>query len=136
MRRYLTLLPLLLAATVKAEILVVVGENSPIESLNEKEVANIFLAKTNRLADGGRVTPLELSGQEHKAKFYHRISGKSPSQITSYWTTLIFTGKGKPPKEFKERKTLLGELSSNPAAITYIPAEQLSGRMKVVYTFH
>ena len=136
MRQFIALLPLLLAATVQAEILVVVGENSPIETLNEKQVANIFLAKTNRLAGGGRVTPLELSGQEHKANFYHRISGKSPSQINSYWTTLIFTGKGKPPKEYRERKNLLHELDSNPGAITYIPAEQLSGRMKVVYTFH
>ena len=136
MRKLLALLTLFITASVNAEILVVVGKNSPIETLNEKEVANIFLAKTNRLADGSRVTPLELSGEKQKSNFYKKISGKSPSQITSYWTTLIFTGKGKPPKAFRERKLLLDELSNNPAAITYIPADQLSGLMRVVHTFH
>jgi len=136
MRRLTALLALLLLSmTVNAEILVVVGEASPIETLNEQEVANIFMAKTNRLADGSRVTPLELSDQNYKTIFYRKISGKSPSQITSYWTTLIFTGKGKPPKEFKEKEKLLSELINNPDAITYISAEQLSKVMKVVHAF-
>jgi len=136
MRALIALLTLFFAATVNAELLVVVGETSPIQTLNEQEVANIFLAKTNHLADGSRVTPLELSDQNYKSSFYRKISGKNPSQITSYWTTLIFTGKGKPPKEYRESRGLLSELTSNPGAIAYIPAEQLSDRMKVVHTFH
>ena len=50
------------------------------------------------LADGNRVQPMELSDLGYKAIFYREISGKTLPQINSYWTTLIFTGKGKPPK--------------------------------------
>ncbi len=136
MRKLITLFALLFATTLNAEILVVVGKASPIENLNEQELANIFLAKTNRLADGSRITPLKLSEQNYEYNFYYKISGKNPSQLSSYWTSLIFTGKGKPPKEYRDRKKLVEELSNNPGAMAYIVAEQLSDQMKVIYTFH
>lgn len=136
MRQLITLLALFFATTLNAEILVVVGKASPIEHVNEQEVANIFLAKTNRLADGSRITPLKLSDQNYEFNFYYKISGKNPSQIASYWTALIFTGKGKPPKEFKEKNKLQEELTNNPGAMAYILAEQLSDQMKVIYTFN
>ena len=126
---------MLAATTVNAEILVVVGKASPIENINERDVSNIFLAKTNHLADGSLITPLKLSDQNYESNFYHKISGKTPSQLSSYWTTLIFTGKGKPPKEFNDKKKLVEELTKNPSAIAYLPAEQLSDQMKVIYTF-
>lgn len=134
MRALLLLFTLLFSPLIVAETLVVVSEDSPIESLDEQQVANIFLAKTNRMPDGHLITPMELSNQKHKASFYQTISGKNPAQINAYWTTLIFTGKGKPPREYEDTKALLDELSNNPHAITYLPSEKLGERMRVVYT--
>lgn len=136
MGKLTTLLALLVATTVNAEILVVVGKASTIENLSEQDVANIFLARTNRLADGNRVITLKLTDQHYEPGFYYKISGKNASQINAYWTTLIFTGKGKPPKECADRKKLLEELARHPEAIAYISSEQLTDQMKVVYKFY
>jgi hypothetical protein len=140
MSTLLKLLALLLATTANADVWVVVGKTSPIEKLNEQEAANIFLAKTNRLADGSRITTLKLMDPNNESSFYYKISGKNPSQITSYWTALIFTGKGKPPKEFTDRHKLLAELTQKPEAIAYISSEQMTDQMtdqmKVIYKFN
>jgi len=134
MRIAFTILLLALSINSYAEMLVVVSKDSPIDTLSENEVSNIFLGKTNYLKSVGQVVPLELTSHHDKYAFYKRISGKSPAQINSYWTTLIFTGKGKPPKEFRSLVELLRELANNPNAITYMPANQINPKVKVVYT--
>ncbi len=132
------MLPLLLiiSCTATAELVVVVGKDSPLEELGRNEVANIFLAKTNRLADGSRIRPLELSDEGYKADFYRKIAGKTLPQINSYWTTLIFTGKGRPPKNVTETSSLVDKLNSDPHTISYLPLEQVTETMKVVHVFH
>lgn len=123
----------LLAGACHAEIAVVASKASPIDKLDGHEVADIFLAKTNYLRDGSRVTPLELRENPFRASFYRDISGKTLPQINSYWTTLIFTGKGKPPRNVEALEQLVELLESSPNAITYLPLEQVSGTLKVLY---
>lgn len=41
--------------------------------------------------------------------FYREIAGKTLPQINSYWTTLIFTGKGKPPRSIDETDGTAGQ---------------------------
>lgn len=135
MRALLGLIALLAATAGHAELVVVAGRGSPIEKLDQREVANIFLARTTHLADGSRVRPIELSDSGYKAAFYREISGKTLAQVNSYWTTLIFTGKGKPPKGIGEPSRLAEALNSDPYAITYIPLGQITESMKVLYVF-
>lgn len=135
--RWLSLpLLLLLSLTARAELVVVVGKDSPVEQLARSEVANIFLAKTNRLANGSRIQPLELSDEKVKAVFYQMISGKTLPQINAYWTTLIFTGKGRPPKNIDQASRLIEKLENDPRAISYLPQEKVNESMRVVHTFH
>jgi len=112
---------------------VVVNKNSSVNSLDKRQVANIFLAKMTRIRGNGRVTPLELHDTAFQAHFYHEISGKTLSQINSYWTTLIFTGKGRPPKKIAEINQLIEAINSNPHAITYLPVDHITGSMKIVH---
>jgi len=134
MRLLLGLIGLLLCAGVNAGgLVVVVDKSSPVTRLDQREVASIFLAKTNRIELGGRVVPLELNDTPFRQLFYRQISGKSLAQINSYWTTLIFTGKGRPPKKVGALTELIELLASDPHAITYLPADQITDSMKVVH---
>lgn len=135
MRRLLILIALLAANPCHADLAVVVGKGSAIDKLDQREVANIFLAKTTRLANGNRVRPVELSDDGYKALFYREISGKTLAQINSYWTTLIFTGKGRPPKNVEETGRLIELLNSDPHAIGYLPLGQITESVKVLYIF-
>jgi ABC-type phosphate transport system substrate-binding protein len=134
MRRRLVLLLLCIACRANADWLVVVGAESPIDKLSAKQVADIFLARTRSLDAVGRVTPLQL-GDDERYDFYQRISSKTPAQINSYWTALIFTGKGKPPKVLRDRGQWLDTLSHDPGAISFLDAGQLNPALKVVYRF-
>ena len=136
MRIFLCSLLLLISSlSAAAEIVVVVHQDSPLDKLSQRDVINIFLAKTNRNIDGERVTALEIDNSDYKEVFYKTISGKTIPQLKSYWSALIFTGKGKPPKSFNESESLVAELRSNLYAITYLPADQVTSSMKIVYNF-
>ncbi|MDH5387566.1 MAG: hypothetical protein OEY06_03845 [Gammaproteobacteria bacterium] len=136
MRTFIAALLLIMcSSTVGAEIVVVASLDSPISKMSQREVTNIFMAKTNRNSEGKRVTAIELSDSDCKTEFYKVITGKTISQLKSYWSKLIFTGKGKPPRSFDENKSLVEELNNNDYAVTYIPANQLTQSMKVVYDF-
>jgi hypothetical protein len=76
-----------------------------------------------------------LRDNAFRASFYREIAGKTLPQINSYWTTLIFTGKGKPPKSIDQLDRLMELLANDPHAITYLPLEQLSKATKVLYVF-
>ncbi len=135
MRLLVILVALLLGSlswTTQADMVVVVAKNSSIAELTERQIKRIFLSKTRRL-DGSRIQTLELSNVDLKAQFYEKVAGKNLRQLNSYWTTLIFTGKGKPPKNVDKAEALLNELSGNPSAIAYMPVEYLDDRLKVVH---
>lgn len=135
MRLLLTVTALLFTSTLLADLVVVVDKQSTLEQLNQREVANIFLSKKTSMKNIGRVYPVELNNSSYKEDFYQKISGKTLPQVNSYWTTLIFTGKGKPPRNMSDFNQLVEELKNNPDSITYLPADKITENMKVVYVF-
>lgn len=133
----LILMSLLLTLNVNASgsLVVVVSKDSTIESLNEHEVANIFLARTRYYPNGEKSMPVELKQSQFRDEFYQIIAGKSTKQLMAYWTTLVFTGKGRPPKTYKELAPLLEKVTSQTNYITYLDSELVTDKMKVVYRF-
>ena len=117
----------------RADFAVVVPQGSPIQTLSEQEVASIFLGKTNRFPNGDRALPLELNDEQLRQRFYQKVSGKSLIQLKSYWATLVFTGKGKPPRVLRDVADMERNLPNLPGAISYVPEEDVTEAMKVVY---
>jgi len=136
--KYLLSLCLLLLSSVSfasENLVVVVPKNSAITSLNNVDVANIFLARTNRFPNGDKSVPLELKTGELRTDFYKNISGKTPRQLMSYWTTLVFTGKGRPPKSYSNYEELKQKFANVHGAITYVDISQVTEEMRIVYKF-
>ena len=117
------------------KMVVVVSKDSEINQLDDKNVANIFLTRTNRYPNGRKAIPIELSGGGLRDDFYQEISGKSPMELTAYWTTLIFSGRGRPPKGYGEIAALIERLEKTPNAISYLSLAQVTEKLKVVYQF-
>ncbi len=132
MKKLLLLLIFALTAG-KAELVIVASKESPLHKLSKKEVSRLFLAKTRRLQSGQRITPVELAATEYKAEFYRHIAKKSLSQLHAYWTTVIFTGKGKPPKALPDKSSLIRLLTDDHQTISYLPAQDLDPTLKVLY---
>jgi len=115
------------------DIAVVVSNNFDFSELSKSQIKRLFLSKTNRV-NNTRVRVIELHANSYKDRFYKEISGKSKSQLRSYWTTLIYTGKAKPPKQINNMNELLQELHETRNVITYIPIDEITDDMKVLYT--
>lgn len=135
MKLFITLLLITLSSLSYAQTVVVVAKGSDIETLDDQYVANIFLARTTRFPNGSRAMPIELKGNPLRSRFYQEISGKTPNQLYAYWTTLVFTGKGKPPRSYSNAEELQKKLLSHQGSITYLPIDQVTKEMKIVYSF-
>lgn len=118
-----------------ADIAIIVNPNSPVAEMAADEVVDIFLAKITRTADGVRVIPIDQSeGQPARREFYDRVVRKSPAQLNSYWSRLIFTGKGRPPFAVMDDAEVIEFVSTNPSMLGYVSAESVTDQVKVVLT--
>ncbi|MEW8535839.1 MAG: hypothetical protein AB2569_09240 [Candidatus Thiodiazotropha endolucinida] len=135
MKRLILLLLLCHVSLLHAEIAVVVPADSPIDSLSKQEVSNLFLSKTNRLADGKKAILIEVRDNRLRDTFYRLISNKTPTQLKFYWTTLIFTGKGKPPRSFPGKQEMIEYMKRHATTISYLESSEITPEMKIVLRF-
>lgn len=115
------------------DVVPVVGARSPIASLDAAQVADIFLGKTSRFPDGSIALPVD-QGEESplREKFYAQFAGKSPAQVKAYWSKIIFTGRGQPPRQAADSTEVKRIVSDNPHAIGYIDASQVDSSVRVL----
>ncbi len=105
-------------------------------SLSQKDIANLFLGKKKSFPGGGQAIPVnQEEGSAVREGFNDSVLGKSSSQLKSYWSRLIFTGKGTPPKEVGGDADVVGLVAANPNTIGYVDAGAVSGDVKVVFSF-
>jgi len=132
--RYL-LVSMFLAQTIFANssLAVIVSKDSDIESISKKDISKIFLSKTKNLPNGEIAITVELNDNKYKEIFYEQISGKSLKRLKKYWATMIFTGKGQPPKKMSNTAELIEFVKNNTNAIAYIPMKDaLSSDIRMI----
>jgi len=124
------------SATASAELAVVVGQRNSVDSLTAGQVKAIFLKKHLRFPNGEIATPVNQDENTHAyAEFARKALAKDPSQLKSYWSTRVFSGKGTPPETVGGDAAVKALVSNSPSAIGYINSSQVDNSVKVVYTF-
>jgi ABC-type phosphate transport system substrate-binding protein len=119
-----------------ADTAVIVSSNNPNSSLDKTMVSKIFLGKAKRFPDGSQALPVDQDeGSKSRESFNTSILGKSGSQLKSYWSRLIFTGKGTPPKSSGDDASVKQLVAKNPNIIGYIDSSAVDASVKVVHTF-
>ncbi len=137
MRRLLLILSLVIVPTFSAlaEVSVIVNPANS-NSLDKGQLKRIWLGKMKSYPDGGSVMILDqANGAATRDEFLSKVIGKSGSQYKAYWSKLLFTGKGKPPKELSSDADIIAEISKSPGAIGYINSSAVTGDVKVIATF-
>jgi ABC-type phosphate transport system substrate-binding protein len=126
---------LLSSAIVHSEpVVVVVSATSPVSKLDKEQVANLFLGKSSSYPDGSAAVPIEQTDATPAHEEFHKsITEKSASQLKSYWSKMIFSGKGTAPKEVSSNAELLKLLAGNPAMIGYVDKNAADKSVKVVF---
>ena len=118
-----------------AEVAVIV-HTSNSNTLDARAIQRIFLGKSKSYPDGKKVVAIS---QDKKAKvsndFNKKVLKKSASQLKAYWSKLIFTGKGTPPKNVDNDADVIALVSANPNIIGYINASAVTDKVKVAAKF-
>ncbi len=136
MKSLITLLSsLFLSISVYAEVVVVVHPSNG-NAIDESTINKIFVGKAKSFADGTKVMPVnQASSSGATTEFNQKVLKKSSSQLKAYWSKLVFTGKGTPPKEVDNDAAVLKMVASTPNAIGYVSAGSADASVKVVQKF-
>ncbi len=117
-----------LGVLAQAEVAVIVNPGAAKEP-SQSEVANIFLGKDKSMkgVDQAGWSPA-------KEVFYAGVTGKNESQLKSYWSGLIFTGKGQPLQSVGDDAAVVARVAAESDAIGYVDASAVNGSVKVLFT--
>ena len=118
-----------------SDVAVVVSKDTPVEHLEAGELLQLFLGKEVLWNNGKRVIlAVLLSGKTHN-QFLEQVVHKTDSQYKMIWKRVVFTGKGIPPKVFKEESKLAEFVAATQGAIGYIADDLVhaSNGLKIVY---
>ncbi len=114
--------------------LVVISHPSNSSSFTQKDVARIFLGKSKSFPNGELAVAINLQeGSDTTKTFNSKVLKKSDSQLKAYWSKLIFTGKGNPPKIVANDAEVISLISSNPNMIGYINSASVTNAVKVAF---
>jgi len=136
MRGALSALGLVLALTcapVRADVVAVVSAKNPVAALSKSQVVAIFLGKSTRFPDGAPAMPIDRTeGVPARDEFYSTFAGKSAAQIKAYWSKIIFTGRGQPPRTAADEAEVRKLLAADPQAIAYLERSSVDASVKVL----
>src|SRR5690606_5685245 len=91
------------AAPARAEVVVIVAANNSQTFLSQSQVINIFLGRTKAYLDGTPALPVDQAeGTLARNEFYRDLLGWTAPQLRAHWSKIIFTGRGRPPRQLAD----------------------------------
>ncbi len=116
------------SALASAQVAVIVHADAT-QAPSKAEVANIFLGKDKSMK------AVDQSGwNDTKGKFYSDVASRNESQLKSYWSSLVFTGKGQPLPSVATDADVVSFVAGDKSAIGYVDAGSVKGGVKVLFT--
>ena len=125
---------LLIASGLSLSAPVVIGNPAGVDALSSSEVKKLFLGKLKKLPNGANPVVIEYpDGTPIRTQFHNAMTNKSEAQLQAYWSKLIFTGKGTPPKTVATAAEVIAEVANNPNAIGYLDSSEVTASVKVLF---
>lgn len=122
----------ILARYLVSQLVVVSSAKSPLSRLSRQEVSALYLGQARALPDGS-APQLLASGGALRDEFYAKVLERDAAQVKAAWSRLVFSGKGRAPREFADPAQLRAALQASPGAIAYLDASQVDASMKILY---
>ncbi len=121
----------------QADIAVVVNPAYAASAASAEDLSKLFLAKSDTVAGGGHLTPVDQTeGGAVRTAFYDKVCNKNAAQLNAYWSRLIFTGQGQPPKIIDGGDAAVVDFIAKTAdAVGYVSSTAVNAKVKVIATF-
>ena len=118
-----------------AEVVVVVSAKSTVTTLTAEQVTGIFMGKSKSFPDGSPAVAIDQTESSPiRIAFTSKVLGKDEAQLKSYWSRLVFTGKGSPPKEHAGSAAIKSSLAADPKLIGYIEKSAVDASVRVIFS--
>jgi ABC-type phosphate transport system substrate-binding protein len=131
------LLSVAAAASSAADIVVVVSSRSAVTTLRQDQVTALFLGQEARFPDGSDAVALDQPiNSPLRDQFYLKVTGKTRALLKAYWSKMVFTGRGQPPREAPDSPAVRKAVADNPSVIGYIERDALDGSVRPVLVIH
>jgi len=105
-----------------ADIKVIANSSVKASEISSEELKRVFLVKMSSLDDGSHVEPvLERGGATHET-FLKQYLGKTDAALSTYYRSLVFTGKGSMPKILGSDAEVAAYVAKTRGAIGYVSA--------------
>jgi len=106
------------------------------DTISATELKSVFLEEKLSLADGTHVEPVvEKGGAVHKA-FLLEYLGKTDDDLRTYYSTLVFSGRGSMPKRLGSDAEVVAYIAKTRGAIGYISSETTAEGVKTLAIIH
>ena len=121
------------AAVVRAaDTKVIANESVTASSISAEELKGVFLATKSVLSDGSHVEPvLQKGGATHEA-FLKDYLGKTDAALSTYYRSLVFTGKASMPKTVGSDAEVAAYVAKTKGAIGYVSAGAATSGVKTM----
>ncbi|MCM2972616.1 hypothetical protein [Larsenimonas suaedae] len=129
----MALLLTLTPAIASANLVVVVSNDSQVQSLTYDDVVNIFMGRLSTLPGGEPVVPVDY--MPLRASFYKALVNRELADINAWWARLVFSGRGSPPRKSDGFDETIELISHNPGVLGYLDKSRVDPRVRVVYEF-
>jgi len=136
MRRLIFIFFCFVALPAQADLVLVANVKSGIEQLSRNEVVNIYLGRYRMLASGLTAEPLDQPYESGmRESFYRQLVDKNLSQISAYWSRLVFSGRIHPPRVVNTPTEAVAEVAKYPGTLAYVDRSQVDHRVRIVFEF-
>ena len=116
------------------DLVVIANPSVGVATLTQDDVSRIFLAKAKNFPNDKPALPVNQNeGSTVRAAFEEKVLKKTPSQVNAYWTQLIFTGKGTPPKDVGADMDVKKLVADNPNIIGYVDSSAVDSSVVVLF---
>jgi hypothetical protein len=115
------------------EVVIIVHPSNPLTEISVNDAKKIFLGKKKFFPGGEKAIPGDQpKGTQSRKFFYGGIIGKSEAKLKSYWSRLIFTGKGTPPKIIGDDHAVKEWVAGQPQGMGYIMRSKADNTVKIL----
>lgn len=108
----------------RSDFRVIVNPANPVRAISRAFLRDAFLKKATRWSPGSTIRPVDLSRHSPaRQRFVAEVLGKTPGQLRSYWSQLIFSGKAVPPPELDSEAAVVAYVLRHTGGVGYLPAD-------------
>ena len=119
-----------------ADVAVIVHPSSPVNSLSHKQVQKLFLGRSLMFPD--TETKVYSIDQNESSQifqvFYEKVIRMKTNKLKKYRAYYLFSGKGRLPLPLNDSNEVIERVSRTENAISYVNVNEVSDKVKVVYT--